>query len=174
MSGGAGRVHSIQVSSGGAPKRAVARARIGKLGLEGDRQRNLKFHGGPDRAVCLFSLEVIERLRAEGHPIEPGSTGENLTLAGLDWAAVVPGARLRIGADALLEVTQHTKPCATVAASFQGGAFQRIAPREHPHECRLYARVLAEGDAAPGDPVELLPPRAALARKFTSLRDRLR
>ena len=55
-------VHQINVSDGGVPKRPVWEAKISERGWSGDRQRNLKFHGGPDRAVCLYSLELIERL----------------------------------------------------------------------------------------------------------------
>ena len=38
------------------------------------------FHGGPERALCLFSLERILELQAEGHPIFPGAAGENITI----------------------------------------------------------------------------------------------
>ena len=82
------RVAQISVSAGGVPKRAVPAARVTTLGLEGDVQRNRKLHGGLERALCLFSLERIRALRAEGHPIQPGSIGENLTLEGLDWSRV--------------------------------------------------------------------------------------
>ena len=44
----------------------------------------------------MFSLELIERLQDEGHTIDPGSAGENLTLAGLEWEKVGPGALLNI------------------------------------------------------------------------------
>ncbi|MGH6631118.1 MAG: hypothetical protein ACREB3_15430, partial [Burkholderiales bacterium] len=50
-------VHQISTSNGGVPKLPVAEARIMVEGLVGDRQRNRAHHGGPDRAVCLFSLE---------------------------------------------------------------------------------------------------------------------
>ncbi|HEX7766743.1 MAG TPA: MOSC domain-containing protein, partial [Nitrospira sp.] len=74
-------IHQISVSDGGVPKKPVLEARVSLQGVEGDRQRNLKVHGGPDRAVCLYSLDVIERLQQAGHSIEPGFSGENLTLA---------------------------------------------------------------------------------------------
>ena len=104
-------VHQVSLSDGGVPKRAVPAAQVSVEGLTGDRQRNRKFHGGPDRAVCLYSLEIIEALRAEGHSIGPGSAGENLTIAGLDWARLKPGDRLNIGADLQLEVMSYTTPC---------------------------------------------------------------
>ena len=91
------RVHQISVSNGGVPKLAVPEVMITRWGIEGDRQRNPDIHGGPDRAVCVFSFEVIEALQAEGHSIVPGSAGENLTLAGIDWFSVKQGDRIRVG-----------------------------------------------------------------------------
>ncbi len=93
----AGRLESINVSRGGVPKQPAFDAMITAQGLAGDRQRDLRHHGGPDRAVTLFSAERIAALQAEGHPIRPGTIGENLTVSGLDWARVGPGARLGIG-----------------------------------------------------------------------------
>ena len=84
-------VHQVSVSDGGVPKRPVFEAKVSKDGVEGDRQENLKFHGGPDRAVCLYSLELIERLQDEGHSIDAGLSGENLTIAGLEWDRMQPG-----------------------------------------------------------------------------------
>ena len=72
----AGRVVSLHASNGGLPKLEIPTARITETGIEGDRQRNLKYHGGRERALCLWSLERIEALRGEGHPVSPGSTGE--------------------------------------------------------------------------------------------------
>ena len=90
-------VHQINVSDGGLPKEPVFEAKVTKQGVDGDRQRNLKVHGGRDRAICLFSLELIERLQDEGHSIDSGLSGENLTLSGLDWEKLEPGMRLSVG-----------------------------------------------------------------------------
>lgn len=158
-----GTVAQINVSSGGVPKLPVERARVTRLGVEGDRQRNRRLHGGPSRAVCLFSVEVIERLRAGGHPIAPGSTGENLTIAGLDWAVLRPGDRLRIGESVELQLTRYTIPCKNIAASFWDGDFTRMSHKLHAGESRIYARVLVEGEIAAGDEVRvaLSQPRGA-------------
>jgi MOSC domain-containing protein YiiM len=86
-----GVILQISLSNGGVPKRAIDRGIVWEEGLQGDRQADLRAHGGPARAVCLYSFEVIERLRAEGHPIGPGATGENVTVGALDWSLVVPG-----------------------------------------------------------------------------------
>lgn len=152
-----GTVARLNVSPGGVPKRPVPHARIGPLGLEGDAHRGAG-HGGPERAVCIYALEVIQRLQAEGHPIFPGSAGENVTVAGLDWPRLVPGARLRLGDGVLLEVTRYTTPCTNIAASFRDGAFVRILQERYPGESRVYTRVLAGGELRPGDRVEVFPP----------------
>ena len=62
-----GRVYQINVSRGGVPKAAVTQARVTKLGIEGDYQSDQQNHGGPDRALCLYTLEQIRQLQSEGH-----------------------------------------------------------------------------------------------------------
>ena len=108
-----GQVFSINCSPGGVPKLPVPEALVTTEGLFGDSHRNTRHHGGPDRAVCLFSAERLHALQDEGHPISTGSTGENLTLTGIDWELVEPGCRLEIG-DAILEITSFTTPCRTI------------------------------------------------------------
>lgn len=146
-------LYQINVSDGGVPKRPVLEAVIATTGVEGDRQRNLKVHGGPDRAVCLFSFELLERLQGEGHPIDAGSSGENLTLAGLEWEQIQPGVRVSIGPDVQLEVTSYTVPCSHNAQWFQEGDYHRISQKKNPGWSRVYAKVLREGVVRPGDAV---------------------
>lgn len=153
--GSRGAVYGVHTSAGGVPKRPVAEAVVEREGIVGDGHHD-RSHGGPDRALCLFSLEVIERLQQEGHPIAPGTAGENVTVVGLEWSGVWPGAHLRIG-EVEVEVTQYTTPCKTIRASFQDGAFNRIHPARFPGESRVYARVLRTGRIRPTDPVEILP-----------------
>ncbi|MGE0643212.1 MAG: MOSC domain-containing protein [Nitrospira sp.] len=150
-------VHQINISDGGVPKLPVLEAKVGELGLEGDRQRNLKYHGGPDRAVCLYSLELIERLQDEGHPIDPGSSGENLTLSGLEWDLVEPGVRFTIGPGVQLEVTSYTTPCSLNGRWFRDEDFSRISQKFYPGWSRVYARVLQGGIVRPGDVVTIEP-----------------
>ena len=150
-----GVVVSLNRSHGGVPKSAIEEARIGADGMEGDRQRNLKYHGGPDRALCLYSAERIESLRAEGHPVAAGTTGENLTIAGLDWPRVAPGARLRIGDDVQIEITSFADPCRTIRGSFIGGRSGRISQKAHPGWSRVYARVDVPGVIRVGDVVRI-------------------
>jgi MOSC domain-containing protein YiiM len=151
-----GRIFQLSRSGGGVPKLAVREAFLAETGLEGDRQADRRYHGGPDRAVCLFALERILELQAEGHPIYPGSAGENVTVAGLDWSRLAPGARLALGDEAVVEITSYTSPCKKIAASFIEGEFKRISQKVNPGDSRLYARILRPGRLAVGQPVTLL------------------
>ena len=146
-------VHQINVSDGGVPKRPVFEARVAEAGVEGDRQRNMKVHGGPDRALCLFSQDLIERLQDEGHSIDAGSSGENLTLAGLDWEKLKPGDRLQVGPDVQIEIMSCTAPCDLNAQWFRDGDYKRISQKKNPGWSRLYAKVLRAGVVRPGDEV---------------------
>lgn len=150
-----GRIFQLNTSAGGVPKLAVAEGLVNELGLAGDEHRFPDIHGGPDRALCLFSLERILELQAEGEPIFPGAVGENVTISGLDWAQLVPGVQLSLGDEVLLEVTSYTTPCNTISAYFVEGKFQRISQKVNPGWSRVYARVLKGGHLKVGQPVEL-------------------
>ena len=147
------RVFQINVSNGGVPKLPVHAAKVTPGGLEGDRQNDRKHHGGPDKALCLYSLERILALQVEGHPIFSGSTGENLTLSGLDWDDLVPGVRLSLGDEVAVEITSYASPCPKIASSFAEGQIRRMSQEQHPGWARLYARVLSPGTICTGDQV---------------------
>ena len=153
---GSAVVKAVNVNpEGGVPKYPVDSAFLRKSGVEGDRQNDLKHHGGPNRAVCIFSSEVIEELRAEGHPIETGSVGENLTISGLDWNLIHLGSQLNVG-DALIEITGAAPPCRTIKNSFTEGDYSRISQKKNPGWSRWYARVLTEASVCPEDKVSVL------------------
>lgn len=152
-----GTVHSINTSNGGVPKFSRAWAHIRTTGVEGDRQEDRRYHGGPDRAVCLYSLDLIEALQGEGHPIMPGTIGENLTLHGVAWEQIRPDTRVEIG-ELLLEITRAASPCHKIGGSFRDGEFTRVSQKVHPGWSRFYARVLREGTVTVGDRVVVTPP----------------
>jgi len=155
-----GTLFSINVSNGGVPKKSVAGAKVSLSGLAGDAHEDTIGHGGLDRAVCIYSVERIRALQSEGHPIEAGTVGENLTIEGIDWDLVVPGSQLRVGDEVVLEVASFTNPCKTIKRSFSDEKFVRIAQKLHPGWSRVYARVLSEGQIRSGDRVEVaLPPQ---------------
>lgn len=137
-----GHIFHIALSDGGAPKLPVREAQVGELGLAGDRQAHPKIHGGPERALCLFSLDVILKLQAEGHPIYAGSTGENVTISGLRWDTLSPGTQLLLGDEVFVELTRTAKPCHQIADSFLDRNYKRL---EVPGEMRWYCSVLRGG-----------------------------
>jgi MOSC domain-containing protein YiiM len=152
-----GVVHQINVSAGGVPKLPIPEGVVKKTGLVGDAQAKPGIHGGPTRAVSLYSLERIQALAAEGHPIAPGAAGENLTLVGVDFSQLEPGMRLRLGAGVELEITSYAEPCRTIRGCFSDGVFRRLSQVAHPGHARLYCEVLREGVIRPGDAVEVSP-----------------
>lgn len=155
---GSNQAHIFQINTSncGVPKLARRAAEVGFLGLSGDHQSNQEVHGGPERAVCLYSLERILALQEEGHPLYPGAAGENVTVAGLDWEAIVPGVRLRLGEQVLLEITRYTNPCSNIAPWFQENDSNRIAQKKFPGWSRVYARVLQGGVIQVGNRVQVV------------------
>lgn len=145
-----GIVHQVSVSAGGVPKLPVESGYVGPLGLLDDRHLE-SFHGGFDKALCLFSLEVIEAIAGDGHSLAPGTAGENVTIRGIDWNEVVPGTRWLIGDEVGVEVTHFTAPCKKNARWFADGDFSRMNQQQHPGRSRVYTRVLTEGVIRPGD-----------------------
>ena len=141
---------------GGVPKQPMSEAQVEALGIVGSNVANPEDHGGIERALCLYSLERILALQAEGHPLFPGSVGENITTVNLDWEQMVPGARLRLGDQVLIELTRYTSPCTTIAASFLDGHYERISQKPYPGWSRVYARVLHPGPIQIGDRIELV------------------
>lgn len=157
-----GRVLQVNVSPGGVPKLPVeGPVDVGRLGLAGDGHNEPTLHGGPHRAVCLFAKEAIDRVAAEGHPIHPGSCGENLTTEGLELATFPVGTRLAIGPSLVLELSAPDGPCSTIEDSFSDRRFARISILTNPTDSRMYARVLVEGPVAAGDAIAVLPPDPA-------------
>ena len=119
----AGRIVQISISNGGVPKRAVEHARVTTLGIEGDTHRDIEHHGGPERAVCLYSMEAVRGLTAEGRTVALGALGENVTMESLDSAGIAPGVRLLPGDRVLLQVTRYTTPCFNIKPAFRDGEF---------------------------------------------------
>ena len=91
------------------------RVRVGRLNVEGDRQADLRVHGGPDQAVYAYDLSGYEHWRRElSRELPFGQLGENLTVSGLPETEVAIGDVYRVGG-ALLQVNQPRVPCAKLA-----------------------------------------------------------
>ena len=153
------------------PNKGAIRLLAG-LGVEGDahagatvkhRSRVARDPTQPNlRQVHLIHAELHDELLAAGFAVSPGSLGENVTTRGLDLLALPTGTRLRLGADAVVEVTGLRNPCRQLDR-FRPGLMAAVLDRDA--EGRLVRKagimgvVLAGGAVRPGDAVGVeLPP----------------
>jgi MOSC domain-containing protein YiiM len=145
-----GTLVQVNVSPGGMPKVAVeGGAHVSADGVEGDWQKNRKYHGGPDRAICLFSLELYADLAADGVELSPGGVGENFTTRGVDLKHVGPGSRLRVG-EVLIEITKVRVPCRSLD-KWDKRLLNLMKGRSG-----WMAKVIEEGTVHPGDAIEIV------------------
>jgi len=147
-----GILEQISRSGGGIPKHAVdGPVMMTASGIDGDVQRDRRYHGGPNKAVLMIATELLDDLIAKGYPVYPGALGENLTVSGVDSGEWRAGRRYRIGEDAIIELTTLRVPCANLHV-YGRSIVKELAPKE----CRaggFYARVIRPGMLAPGLPV---------------------
>ena len=148
----AGTVANLFRADGGVPKTPVDEVSVGIRGIVGDGQAHRQHHGRPFQALSLFSVELVEELRREGHPIVPGGVGENITTRGLDWEALQPGVQVRIGT-VVAEVSCFADPCSQIAHNFIGRNFSRIDEHRITGSGRRYAWVLEPGEIRVGDAI---------------------
>ena len=151
-----GRILQINVSNGGVPKLPIQEVEVGERGILTDRQADRMHHGHPGQALCLFAIEQIQELQAEGHPIAAGLTGENITTQGIDLPHVLRGARLALGESVVISLTEFATPCTKNAQWFLDGDFDRMNDNLHPESSRLYATVLSGGKLRVGDTIRVL------------------
>ena len=149
-----GKVVGLHTSKGGVPKLTTGLLEVTTNGCTGDQQNDLKHHGGINKAVCIFQEEIIDELVNNGHPISPGSTGENILITGIPVGDIRPGVRL-IFPNVELVITQDAPPCKTIKQSFTGGQFKAISHKKRPYFTRWYAKVSKEGSVRVGDSIEL-------------------
>ena len=98
----------------GIRKETVAEAFLTKEGFRGDGVADVRFHGGADRAVCVYPYEHYVQWEKEfGEPLPPSSFGENLTVSNMLESDVHIGDIFRLG-DAVIQVTQSRIPCSTI------------------------------------------------------------
>ena len=156
-----GTLLQLNISAGGMPKLAIDSARITFEGIPGDWQKDRKHHGGPDRAVCLFSEEQYTWLRDDfGIDLAFGSVGENFTTRGVDLDSLKPGDRLRVGDACIIEITDVRVPCRNLKK------WDDRLPRIVNGRSGWVAKVIAEGEVKPGDSITVLthsPGRISLA-----------
>jgi MOSC domain-containing protein YiiM len=153
-----GRAEPMTAKSGmsGIYKRPTADpVAVTQTGLNGDTIVDTANHGGVDQAVYIYTVEDYRWWSAAlGTPLEPGTFGENLTIAGIESAALCIGDCFRVGS-VVLQVTAPRIPCVTLAARMGDPGFvKKFAKAERPG---VYCRVLETGSLCAGSDVTYLP-----------------
>jgi MOSC domain-containing protein YiiM len=114
------------------------------------------------RQLHLIHAELFDELARSGFAIEPGRMGENVTTRGVDLLGLPTGARLRLGADARVEVTGLRNPCLQldgIAPGLMKATLARDASGALVRKAGIMAIVIAGGEIRPGDPIAIeLPP----------------
>ncbi|MFE7034779.1 MOSC domain-containing protein [Streptomyces sp. NPDC057621] len=167
MGGSVAAVSSNGVYSFTKPNRASIMLLAG-LGVEGDvhagttvkhRFRMRKDPTQPNlRQVHLIHEELFDEVRGAGFEVAAGELGENVTTRGIDLLGLPAGTLLRLGDEAVVEVTGLRNPCAQID-TFQKGLMKQVVGRGEDGRARfrsgIMSVVVAGGVVRPGDPVEV-------------------
>jgi MOSC domain-containing protein YiiM len=120
--------------------------------------------------VHLIHGELHDELRAQGFDVTPGVMGENVTTRGVELLALPTGSRLRLGAEAVVEVTGVRNPCVQLD-HFQQGLMAAVLDRDDVgnliRKAGVMAIVVTSGEVRPGDPIAVelpSPPHSWLER----------
>jgi MOSC domain-containing protein YiiM len=128
---------------------------IGPYGLEGDAICDLKHHGGLDQAVYLYGQPDYDFWSREiGRELEPGTFGENLTVANLESAKINLGDRFTLGT-LVMEVNSPRIPCRTFAARMDDKYWAKKFLAAN--RAGIYCRVLHDGPVQMGDVLTHVP-----------------
>ena len=128
--------------------------RLGPTGLAGDAQADLRVHGGPDKAVCVYPTEHLAHWSARlGRRLAPAAFGENFSVAGLLEADACLGDVYRVGT-VLVQVSQPRQPCYKLATR-QGEPVFALWVQESGWT-GFYFRCLEPGEVQAGDMITLV------------------
>ncbi|MFD3498330.1 MOSC domain-containing protein [Streptomyces sp. NPDC058676] len=141
------------------------------LGVEGDvhagttvkhRFRMEKDPSQPNlRQVHLIHEELFDEVRGAGFEVAAGELGENVTTRGIDLLGLPVGTLLRLGGEAVVEVTGLRNPCAQIDR-FQKGLLKQVVRRDAEGRARftsgIMSVVVTGGVVRPGDPVKVVLP----------------
>ena len=144
------------------------------LGVEGDThegttvQHRSRVAKNPDqpnlRQVHLMHAELHDELAAAGYPVAAGQMGENLTTRGVDLLGLPTGARLHLGATALVEVTGLRNPCVQLDGIYPGLMAATLGHDSHGNLIRragIMGIVIEGGEVRPGDAIRVELPSTA-------------
>lgn len=139
----------------GIRKRPVTQpTQLTREGFLGDDVADKKHHGGPDKAICVYSGAHYGAWERElGCTLPPAAFGENLTVAALDEEALCIGDTLRLG-EARVQVSQPRQPCRVLALRLERPDLIELVIQSG--RCGFYLRVLTEGRVQPTDELRLM------------------
>lgn len=127
---------------------------LGELGLDGDEQADLVFHGGPDKAICVYSLAHYPHWEdVLGRKLPHGSFGENFSVAGLSENDVHIGDAFAVGG-AVVQISQPRQPCWKLAMRW--GLEELPLLVTETGATGFYFRTLEGGAVSAGDELRLL------------------
>ena len=145
-----GRLTQLNISGGGMPKKPIPEAMVDVEGVKGDWQKNRKYHGGPNRAICIYSEELYQGLRDDGVNVQNGDIGENFTTREINLQHLKKGDRLKIG-ECIIELTDIRVPC------HQLRKWDDDLPELIVGRSGWVAKVVKEGLVKQGDPIVVMP-----------------
>ena len=147
--------HGKSVTTGIFKQAVDGRVALRKLDLDGDRQADLRVHGGEDKAVYCYPLEHYDYWRRElpGHALPPGSFGENFTTEGFLEDYVYIGDQFSVGS-AQVVVTQPRLPCYKLGIKFQSD--EMVKRFLTSARTGFYLRVTREGEVGAGDEIKVI------------------
>ncbi len=142
------RVVAVSISEKKGMRKSGVREALAveNFGLEGDAHASSKWH----RQVSLLAIESIEKMRKAGLDVGPGDFAENITTEGIDLVALPIGTRLKVGLEAVGEVSQIGKRCHSRCAIYEQ-AGDCVMPREG-----IFIKVIKGGWIRPGDEVAVM------------------
>jgi MOSC domain-containing protein YiiM len=131
----------------GIPKSNILEANlIENFGIEGDAHASENWH----RQISILALESIDKMKEKLPKLTPGIFAENLTTIGINLLQLNIGSQIKIGKEAILEITQIGKECHSKCAIFYK-AGDCIMPKEG-----IFAKVIAGGKIQIDDKIEIL------------------
>ena len=140
-----GHVVAVSVSD----RKGVKKANVDTARLLEDHGLENDAHAGKwHRQVSLLDMESIQKIKDKGLDVGPGDFAENITTEGIRLWELPIGKRLKIGGDAVAEVTQIGKECHSRCAIYHEVG-DCVMPREG-----IFVRILSGGVIEPGDTVE--------------------
>ncbi len=113
------------------------------------------------RQVHLMHEELFAELADKGFTIRPGDMGENVTTRGIDLLSLPAGTRLRLGGEAVVELTGLRNPCVQMdrfAPGLMAATLEKDADGNLIRKAGVMAVVIAGGDVRPGDAIGVVLP----------------